>query len=97
MEADEAMSDWEYSDKSCPKCGSDLATARCPAIYCDDGTIEDPDDEWNESETCDECNGQGWLEWCRECGWDVTDGRFLSPKHEANWRATAKAKGETGK
>lgn len=76
--------DWEYSDDDCPKCGAQLATRRCDALYCEDGDIEDDSDpEWPETGKCDECNGKGHLEWCRECGWDMNYQCFLSPQYEA--------------
>ena len=67
----EQMSDWEYSDDDCPKCQATLATRRCSSFH----TVG----------VCDECNNDGWVEWCRDCGWDVTFGCFLSPTYEAEW------------
>lgn len=87
------MSDWEYSDSDCPKCGETLATRRCDALYCEGGTIEDDSDpEWPETERCDECRGNGYLEWCRKCGWDVIESQFLNPQCEAEWLAKQEGK-----
>lgn len=80
------MSDWEFSDKDCPKCGEQLAERRCDNLGCDNGQV-DEDDDYRTSETCTECNGTGWQEWCRSCGFDVTNNQFLQPKYEAEWRA----------
>jgi hypothetical protein len=84
-------SDFEESNRDCPKCGETLAERSCDAIYCGGGTVEDPDDDWRKPEPCDECNGTGFQVWCRSCGWDVTDGRFLSPRCEAEWLAKQEA------
>ncbi len=74
--------DWEYSDESCPKCQSDLATRRCGDCG-GEGVIED-DDDWEGwgADHCDNCNGEGYEEWCRECGWDMNFKCFLSPEYE---------------
>jgi predicted RNA-binding Zn-ribbon protein involved in translation (DUF1610 family) len=80
------MCDWEYSDRDCPKCGNQLASRRCN--QCEDGRVEYDDDEGRTAyDRCATCNGTGHEEWCRECGWDVTEGCFLSPKYEAEWLA----------
>ncbi|MEW6212927.1 MAG: hypothetical protein AB1631_31680, partial [Acidobacteriota bacterium] len=75
------MSDYEYSDDDCPKCGAQLAGRHCN--QCEDGEIDLDDPLWPDAVRCDTCNGTGHEEWCRECGWDVTYGRFLSPQDEA--------------
>jgi hypothetical protein len=80
------MSDWEYSDEYCPKCNSQLAERRCDLLGCEDGEI-DLDGLTGE---CDECSGSGWLVWCRECGFDVTNQEFLSPQYEAEFLARGK-------
>lgn len=84
------MSDWEYSDESCPKCASQLAWQRCN--HCDAGVWED-DDGINGIEyiPCDNCNGRGRHEWCRECGWDEVEKRFLSPHYEEEFLRKQKA------
>lgn len=81
------MDDWEYSDDDCPKCNAQLAHRRCNELGCEDGHIEDDDPEWPSRDKCDGCNGTGHQVWCRECGWDVTYGQFLSPQYEAEWMA----------
>lgn len=86
------MSDWEYSDDECPKCGATLAYRPCNP--CDRNGYwvdEDSDPDWPDSGRCDVCNGKGYEEWCRECGWDVTYGQFLSPQYEAEWLAKQEA------
>ncbi len=77
------MSDWEYSDESCPKCGEQLAWQRCD--NCENGVWEDTDCNGTEYDSCDNCDGRGHYEWCRECGWDNIFGCFLSPKYEKEW------------
>jgi hypothetical protein len=81
------MSDWEYSDDDCPKCNAQLAFRRCNELGCEDGYWEDFDPEGPVPGRCDTCNGKGYEEWCRECGWDMNYKCFLSPKHEAEWKA----------
>lgn len=73
--------DWEYSETECPKCGETMATANCND--CDEGVWED-DDGINGVEyiTCDNCYGSGYHLWCRGCGWDEIEKRFLSPTYE---------------
>lgn len=88
------MSDWEYSDNDCPKCGSQLATRRCGELGCEGGRIEEDDGiNGSTSDRCDTCNGTGHEEWCRECGWDVTSGQFLNPQCEAKWLAKQREQG----
>jgi predicted RNA-binding Zn-ribbon protein involved in translation (DUF1610 family) len=83
-------SDYEESDRDCPKCGAQLATRRCDEIGCDGGRI-DEGFTWGVEERCDRCNGRGHLEWCRECGWDMNYSQFLSPQYEAEWLAKQEA------
>lgn len=81
------MDDWEYSDKNCPKCSSQLATRRCHSCG-GDGFVElDDEDEWELTERCDNCSGQGHETWCRECGWDMNFKCFLSEQYEQEWTA----------
>jgi DnaJ-class molecular chaperone len=79
--------DWDYSDTACPKCQSDMATRRCGDCG-GEGYVEDEDDweGWHDDERCDMCNGKGFEEWCRECGWDATYKRFLNPEYERAWK-----------
>ncbi len=87
------MSDWEYSDESCPKCGQQMATRSCDVIGCDDGYIDEYDDdpinfaEGESYERCSECRGTGIHEWCRECGWDNILKHFMSDEYEQAWLA----------
>jgi hypothetical protein len=86
--------DWEYSEDECPKCGSQLASRRCDELGCENGEIEDDDGlGWVDIDKCDACNGKGYQEWCRTCGWDMTYGQFLSPQHEAEWLAKQREQG----
>ncbi len=74
--------DWEYDEDDCPKCGATLASRHCSSFHDE----LDEEDEWPTDSLCDECNGDGHVEWCRACGWDVTFGQFLSPQYEAEWQ-----------
>ena len=71
------MSDWEYSDYYCPKCGEQLHERDCD---CEDGYSyhdcgEDTccclDDSPNVK--CDECGGTGIMRWCANKKCNVTD------------------------
>jgi hypothetical protein len=65
------------------------------------GWIDDDDDDgWDEcSDThCDDCNGKGFEEWCRECGWDNVYKQFLSPEYERQFlekQAASAGSGDT--
>lgn len=76
--------DWEYSNRACPKCSSDMATRTCGTCggegYVDDDE-EDTDVGFGD-EPCDNCAGEGHETWCRECGWDMNFKCFLSPEYE---------------
>lgn len=81
------MTDWEYSDSSCPKCGAQLATRSCNGCG-GEGYVEDDDGVNGLSyDPCDTCDARGHQTWCRGCGWDVNYNRFLSPQYEAEWKA----------
>lgn len=77
------MDDWEYSDDDCPKCGSQLAYRRCAPCEGEGCVIgDDEEDGWEVNERCDMCDGKGYEEWCRACGWDMNFKCFLSPEYE---------------
>ena len=74
--------DVELSDEQCPKCGHEAYRRECE---CDDGLShhdcgEDScccvDDSPNVR--CDMCLGRGEHVWCRRCGWDLLEKRFLN-------------------
>ena len=81
-------SDWEYADIPCPKCGHDTASRRCDAIDCEDGGYHDCGEDccaclYPEPNTpCEECHGRGRFSWCRHCGWDLLEKRYLNGKSE---------------
>lgn len=78
--------DWEYSDDNCPKCESEMVCRTC--YMCGgEGALDDDDEEWGGAELCDNCSGQGYEEWCRECGWDETFNCFLSSEYERAHKA----------
>ena len=85
-----AMIDWEYSDDGCPKCHNQLAWQRCTDCG-GDGYVEEDDDDILNDAKCDACNGKGYQEWCRECGWDETYQCFLSPQYKSDWLAKQEA------
>lgn len=74
--------DWEYSENDCPKCQQQMAFRRCNQCGGDGFIDGDEDDEWAYSGSCLNCHGNGFEEWCRECGWDATFKRFMSPSYE---------------
>lgn len=96
------MSDWEYSSISCPKCGNTMATRDCDVIGCDDGYIDEADDdpinfmEGESYERCSECRGTGCHLWCRECGWDDIFKHFMSPEYEQDWLVNEALAGRVG-
>lgn len=75
--------DWEYSERDCPKCQSQLATRLC-AVCGGEGYFDEEEDTDVSlgDEPCDHCSGDGHETWCRECGWDMNFKCFLSPEYE---------------
>ncbi len=78
--------DIEASDSNCPKCGHEAYERQCE---CDDGLGyhdcgEDSccclDDSLNVR--CDMCLGRGYHRWCRRCGWDLLEKRYLNGRDE---------------
>lgn len=76
----------ELSDETCPKCGHEAYERMCG---CDEGydghdcgedvcCCLDPE----ENGVCDECEGHGYHVWCRRCGWDLLQKRFLNGHDE---------------
>lgn len=86
------MDDWEYSERQCPKCQSEMRTRECNDCggegFRDDLYEEDPlwYDE-DDTEPCHTCAQKGHETWCGECGWDDTYRQFMSPDYEAAWLA----------
>lgn len=80
--------DWDYSDTQCPKCGHETAHRRCDAIDCEDGFYHDCGEDCcpclnpEPNTPCEECHGRGYFNWCRHCGWDLLDKRYLNGKSE---------------
>lgn len=77
------MSDWQHSDRDCPKCNNQMATQDCASCF-GEGFFDDEDDDWGD-DTCFDCKGRGFEEWCRECGWDAIHRCFLDHKYEKEW------------
>lgn len=81
------MSDYvELSDETCPNCGHEAYERDCG---CDEGVSGhecgedaccclDPE----ENVECDECEGRSYHCWCRRCGWDLLEKRFLNGHDE---------------
>lgn len=65
-------------DGKCPRCGHSPTRGRqCTALYCDDGWVDLYEDDPlmydpGEGESCDECRGHGYVQWCPGCGADLT-------------------------
>jgi predicted RNA-binding Zn-ribbon protein involved in translation (DUF1610 family) len=81
--------DIEYADQSCPKCGSSEVMRReCDCLSCDEGFIDEHEDDpinYMEGEMyrpCSECGGHGAHVWCRNCGWDLLEKRYLNGSPE---------------
>ena len=74
------MSDWEYADKPCPKCGTDMHRQDCPECggegdfdaHDEDPLYYDPGDRI----PCDNCHGHGVFVWCPKCQWNDMDQCF---------------------
>lgn len=80
------MDDFELADRDCPKCGHEAYTRRCG---CEDGySYHDCGEDaccclYPENNVqCDECDGHGDHLWCRRCGWDLNEERFLNGHDE---------------
>lgn len=63
--------DWEYSDSCCKKCGESLRRADCWQCFGEGGfdgeDLMELDPLWYDEdsyETCSECGGVGYFEWC---------------------------------
>jgi predicted RNA-binding Zn-ribbon protein involved in translation (DUF1610 family) len=78
--------DVELSEQTCPNCGHEAYRRDCE---CEDGLGyhdcgEDSccclDDSPNVR--CDWCLGRGEHVWCRRCGWDLLEKRFLNGHDE---------------
>lgn len=82
------MNDWEYSLEYCPKCGATAAQQDCTAIDCEDGYIHDCGEDCcccldpEPNFACEECHGRGGHLWCRACGWDLYEKRYLNGRSE---------------
>lgn len=63
--------------QSCGRCGGEGITAP-GELYEEDPLWYDPDDY----ENCHECDGHGGWLWCRKCGWDENEKRYLNAKPE---------------
>ena len=72
------MSDYEIDfETPCPKCGHDRTHHRPCIGFCDDGWIDEYDDDpinympGEEERLCLECWGTGTEWWCPECGLNI--------------------------
>ena len=79
--------DVELADEYCPKCGKEAYWQRCPSCggegYNDD--LYELDPLWynpGDYEVCQECQGWGHFCWCRNCGWDLREHRFLNESNK---------------
>lgn len=68
--------DFEIDDVGCPKCGSETRSRNCDALYCEDGYIDEYEEDainfapGEEFMRCNECFGTGIQRWCPKCGWE---------------------------
>lgn len=59
----------------CPKCGTETNSRHCIGLSCDDGYVDESEDdpinfmEGEEYYPCRECHGTGIERWCPHCGW----------------------------
>ena len=77
--------DIEYAEIQCPQCGSEMMRRDC--TDCEGGfrDLYEEDPLWydeDDFEECDTCGGHGAYVWCRECGWDYLENRFINGKSE---------------
>lgn len=76
--------DVDITGDACPKCGTDLWSAPCTSIDCDDGFYHDCGEDCcccadpYPNRRCEECLGTGYHVWCHNCGWDVVHKVFLN-------------------
>lgn len=75
--------DVQYIEGACPKCGEhELRSRYCDVIGCDDGYIDEHDDDpinfapGEEYSVCQECFGTGRVRWCSKCGHDLSLAEF---------------------
>jgi predicted RNA-binding Zn-ribbon protein involved in translation (DUF1610 family) len=67
--------DVETDEIHCPKCGSNTRSRFCEALSCDDGYIDEYEDDainFAPGEIyvkCGNCYGTGIERWCPDCGW----------------------------
>lgn len=80
------MDDFELSDEQCPNCGHEAYERTCD---CNEGySYHDCGEDVccclypNDNVKCDECEGRGHHRWCRRCGWDLLEKRFLNGHDE---------------
>ena len=69
----------DYGDGCyCPKCGTETNSRTCTAFNCEDGWIDEYEDDainylpGEEFRRCAECHGTGIERWCpaEGCGWE---------------------------
>lgn len=62
-----------YEEPRCPDCGAETESDLCDVIGCDDGWIDDYDDDpvnyspGESYEECTNCSGTGIVRWCPKC------------------------------
>ena len=69
-------------DLTCPKCEhSPLHSRSCSNIVCDDGGIDESDEDYLLPGTsvvvCEECKGTGIEIWCPKCGANLSGHHFV--------------------
>lgn len=86
------MEDFEVDhDLTCPECGHTPLHSRDCIHFCDDGYIDESEDDPinfypGESERkCGECNGTGIERWCPSCGKNLSGFQFEHNEDEQDF------------
>jgi len=72
--------DYEIDTCECPKCGHNTHSRRCSEITCNDGGIDESEEDYMIEGSviveCDVCKGTGIERWCPKCGAELSGVHF---------------------
>lgn len=70
------MDDYNIDDLECPKCGANTHSRNCSEIMCEDGSIDESEEDYLPPGSCivlcETCKGTGIERWCPKCGEDLS-------------------------